>query len=96
VYDDPEVYARSSPITFIKRVRTPTLVLQGERDAEVPLPQAYEFWHALRTLGVDTQLVVYEDEGHHIRKPAHARDRQERIVGWFDARLKAEPVTGAR
>ena len=88
VYDDPEVYARSSPLTFIKRVKTPTLVLQGERDAEVPLPQAYEFWHALRTLGVETQLVVYGDEGHHIRKPANARDRQERIVGWFDAHLK--------
>ena len=89
VYDDPEVYARSSPITFIKKVKTPTLVLQGERDAEVPAPQAFEFWHALRSLGVETQLVVYADEGHHIRQPAHVRDRTERIVGWFDAHLKA-------
>jgi dipeptidyl aminopeptidase/acylaminoacyl peptidase len=90
VYDDPEVYARSSPITFIKKVKTPTLVLQGERDAEVPLPQAYEFWHALKSLGVETQLVVYGDEGHHIRNPAHVRDRTQRIVGWFDAHLKAQ------
>jgi dipeptidyl aminopeptidase/acylaminoacyl peptidase len=63
VYEDPDVYARSSPITFIQRSRTPTLVLHGERDAEVPLPQGYEFWHALKSLGVTTQLVVYEDEG---------------------------------
>ena len=53
VYDDPAVYARSSPIQFIKQARTPTLILQGERDAEVPAPQAYEFWHALKSLGVD-------------------------------------------
>ena len=91
VYDDPEVYARS-PITFIKKVKTPTLVLQGERDAEVPLPQAYEFWHALRSLGVETQLVVYGDEGHHIRQPAHVRDRTQRIVGWFDSHLKTQPA----
>jgi len=96
VYDDPRVYARSSPITFIKNVRTPTLVLHGERDAEVPLPQGQEFWHALKTLGVETQLVIYEDEGHWIRQPAHVRDRYERIVGWFDAHLKAAEVVPAR
>ena len=50
VYDDPAIYARSSPITFIKRVKTPTLVLVGERDVECPLPQSQEFYHALKTL----------------------------------------------
>jgi dipeptidyl aminopeptidase/acylaminoacyl peptidase len=96
VYDDPRIYARSSPMEFIKNVRTPTLVLHGERDAEVPLPQGQEFWHALKTLGVETQFVVYEDEGHWIRKPAHVRDRIERMVGWFDAHLKGAPVSPAR
>jgi dipeptidyl aminopeptidase/acylaminoacyl peptidase len=81
-YDDPWIYARSSPITFIKSVRTPTLVLQGERDAEVPAPQAYEFWHALKTLGVETQLVIYPDEGHHLGA-ASDLDRLQRIVDWF-------------
>ncbi|MFN2546398.1 MAG: alpha/beta fold hydrolase [Myxococcales bacterium] len=88
VYDDPAVYARSSPITFIKRVKTPTLVLHGERDAEVPLPQGQEFWHALKTLGVETEFVMYENEGHRIRKPEHVRDRTQRIVDWFDKHLK--------
>jgi len=86
VYDDPWIYARSSPISFIQRVKTPTLVLQGERDAEVPAPQAYEFWHALKALGVETQLVIYPDEGHRFAKPADERDRLRRIVEWF-ARL---------
>jgi len=88
VYDDPLIYARSSPITFITRVKTPTLVLQGERDAEVPAPQAYEFWHALKTLGVPTELVIYPDEGHHFVQPEHDRDRFRRTFDWFERYLK--------
>jgi len=87
VYDDPWIYARSSPISFIKAVRTPTLVLQGERDAEVPAPQAYEFWHALKTLGVETRLVIYPDEGHHLN-PADSLDVMQRTVGWLRDHLR--------
>ena len=88
VYDDPEVYAKSSPITFIKKVKTPTLVIVGDSDGECPTPQSYEFWHALKTIGVETQLVVYEHEGHHFVKPEHLRDRIRRTVAWFDAHLQ--------
>jgi dipeptidyl aminopeptidase/acylaminoacyl peptidase len=88
VYDDPEVYARSAPITFIKKVKTPTLVIVGDSDGECPTPQSYEFWHALRTLGVKTELVVYEHEGHHFVKPEHLRDRVKRTSAWFDEYLK--------
>ena len=51
VYDDPAVYAKSSPITFIKNVKTPTLIVVGDSDGECPPPQSYEFWHALKTSG---------------------------------------------
>jgi len=88
VYDDPEIYARSSPITFIKKAKTPTLVIVGDSDGECPTPQSYEFWHALKTLGVETQLVVYEHEGHMFVKPEHRRDRIRRTVAWFDAHLQ--------
>jgi dipeptidyl aminopeptidase/acylaminoacyl peptidase len=88
VYDDPDVYAKSSPITFIKKVKTPTLVLVGDSDGECPTPQSYEFWHALKALGVETKLVVYEHEGHHFVKSEHLRDRVLRTVAWFDARLR--------
>src|SRR5438309_11628273 len=54
VYDDPAVYAKSSPLNFIKKVKTATLVLVGERDGEVPAPQSRESWHALQALGVQT------------------------------------------
>jgi dipeptidyl aminopeptidase/acylaminoacyl peptidase len=87
VYDDPDVYAKSSPITFIKKAKTPTLVIVGDSDGECPTPQSYEFWHALKTLGVETQLVVYEHEGHHFAKPEHQRDRIRRTAAWFDAHL---------
>jgi dipeptidyl aminopeptidase/acylaminoacyl peptidase len=88
VYDDPEVYAKSSPINFIKKVRTPTLILVGDSDGEVPAPQSYEFWHALKTLGVETQFVVYEHEGHMFANPKHRRDVVERTLAWFDAHLR--------
>jgi dipeptidyl aminopeptidase/acylaminoacyl peptidase len=87
VYDDPTVYAKSSPITFIKQVKTPTLVVVGERDGECPAPQSFEFWHALKTLGVPTQLVVYEGEGHAFRKPANQVDVMRRALAWFDTYL---------
>jgi len=88
VYDDPEIYARSSPINFIKKVKTPTLILVGDSDGEVPAPQSYEFWHALKTLNVETQLVVYEHEGHLFANPKHQRDVIARTLAWFDAHLK--------
>ena len=87
VYDDPWIYRRSSPIEFIKNVKTPTLVLVGDRDGEVPAPQSFEFWHALKTLGVKSKLVVYPNEGHRINQPEHRRDLATRLVRWFDENL---------
>jgi dipeptidyl aminopeptidase/acylaminoacyl peptidase len=87
VYDDPEVYARSSPMTFIKNARTPTLIVGGDRDAEVPLSQSYEYWNALRRLGVQTEFVVYPDEGHFFFRRADQVDVASRLVGWFNDHL---------
>jgi dipeptidyl aminopeptidase/acylaminoacyl peptidase len=87
VYDDPAVYAKSSPITFIKNVKTPTLVVVGERDGECPAPQSYEFWHALKAQGTTTELVVYPGEGHMFRNADHKRDLMERTVKWLDQYL---------
>jgi dipeptidyl aminopeptidase/acylaminoacyl peptidase len=87
VYDNPTVYAKSSPITFIKQVKTPTLVVVGERDGECPAPQSFEFWHALKTLGVPTELVVYPGEGHSFHEPKNRVDVLRRTVAWFDKYL---------
>jgi dipeptidyl aminopeptidase/acylaminoacyl peptidase len=88
VYDDPKVYERSSPLTFIKNVRTPTLIVGGDRDAEVPITQSYEYWNALRRFGVKTEFVVYPDEGHHFFKHSDQVDLMERVVDWFNTYLK--------
>jgi dipeptidyl aminopeptidase/acylaminoacyl peptidase len=88
VYDDPAIYAKSSPINFIKNVKTPTLEVVGERDIECPAPQTQEFWHALDDLGVPTVGVIYPGEGHGMRDPKHIEDFENRMVAWFDKYLK--------
>ena len=91
VYDDPQVYAKSSAISFIKNVSTPTLAVVGDRDGECPAPQSFEFWHALRDLHVPAQLVVYPNEGHGFSDPAHRRDVQKRAVEWFAKYMPPTP-----
>lgn len=88
VYNDPAVYAKSSPIDFIRQARTPTLVVVGDSDGECPPAQSYEFWHALKTLDVKTQLVVYPNEGHRFRAPEHQRDVLVRMIRWFNENLR--------
>lgn len=89
VYDDPAVYAKSSAINFIKQVKTPMLIVVGDRDAECPAPQSFEMWHALRAQDVPTSLVVYPNEGHHFVDPVHQRDVLQRALGWFQKYLPA-------
>ena len=84
VYDDPAIYAKSDPMHFVKNVRTPTLILVGDSDGEVPMEQSVEWWHALTTLKVPTQFVVYPHEGHVFFKPDDARDYAVRSLEWLD------------
>ena len=88
VYDDPAVYARSAPITYIKNVKTPTLTYVGALDVECPAAQTLEFDHALKALAVPSSMVIYGGEGHAIRDPANLADREKRILDWFDRYLK--------
>ena len=77
VYNDPAVYAKSSAIEYIKNSKTPMLIIVGDRDGECPAPQSFEMWHALRAIGVKTELVVYPNEGHGFRGPRpHRRPQQ--------------------
>jgi len=88
IYDDPAVYARTAPMTYVKNVKTPTLLLVGADDGECPATQSLEFWRALKTLGVATQVVIYPNEGHGFIKPEDSRDRTLREIRWFDKYLK--------
>jgi dipeptidyl aminopeptidase/acylaminoacyl peptidase len=84
VYDDPAVYAKSDPMHFVKAVQTPTLILVGDRDGEVPMEQSVEWWHALKTMKVPTGLIVYPNEGHIFVRPADSHDYTLRSLQWFD------------
>ena len=88
MYDDPAVYRKASPIESIRNAKTPTLLYVGERDVETPAVQSMEFWHGLRAMGTPTTLVIYDGEGHAIRKPEHQLDQRRRTVEWFERYLK--------
>ena len=87
-YDDPAIYRAASPIESIKAAKTPTLIYVGERDVECPPAQSTEFWHGLKAMGTPTSLVIYDGEGHSLRKPANQRDQRARTLAWFDRYLR--------
>ena len=86
-WDPDGTYPRFSPITFVKRARTPTLILHGEQDELVPVEQAYMFYRALKELGVETELVVYPREHHGFVERNHKIDHHRRTTQWFTDRL---------
>jgi dipeptidyl aminopeptidase/acylaminoacyl peptidase len=90
VYQDPAAYARSSAIDFIEHDKTPSLIVVGEYDGECPAPQSFEYWHALRAMGVPAELVVYAGEGHGFHKTQDERDVLERALRWFSRYLGTE------
>ncbi|MDB5920408.1 MAG: family peptidase [Massilia sp.] len=87
-YDDPAIYRAASPIESIKAAKTPTLIYVGERDVECPPAQSTEFWHGLKAMGTPTALVIYDGEGHALRKPENQRDLRARTLAWFDRYLR--------
>ena len=96
-WDDPEIYAKTSPITNIKRAKTPTLIQHGELDARVPIPNAYELYQGLQDVGVPVKLIVYKGFGHGLNKPKAARAAQEHNLEWFGKYVWGEgtPTTSA-
>lgn len=89
-WENPELYNRLSPISRVHHVTTPTLVLCGEKDWNVPLSQSENLYQSLRRLGVPTQLIIYPGQSHGIRLPSFQQDRYERYVAWFDRFLKSD------
>jgi len=86
-YGRQQVYEQRSPMTFIKNVRTPTLVLHGEADLRVPISQSYEFYQGLRDMGVETRFVIYPREPHGIGESAHQIDVLQRVLEWYKTHL---------
>jgi dipeptidyl aminopeptidase/acylaminoacyl peptidase len=88
-----DAYVKMSyPFLHADRIKTPTLFLGGERDFNVPVQGGQQMYQALRSLGIDTQLIIYPNEFHGIQRPSYIRDRYERYLAWYDKYLKKPPV----
>jgi dipeptidyl aminopeptidase/acylaminoacyl peptidase len=84
-----ETYVKISyPFLHADRIQTPTLFLGGERDFNVPVQGSQQMYQALRSLGVETQLIIYPNENHGIQRPSYQRDRMERYLAWYDKYIK--------
>ena len=83
-WDQFNNFTAHSPITFVKNVKTPTLILHGEADIRVPTSQGYEFYHALKNLGVTTKMVVYPRTPHGPREPKFILDIAQRNMDWVE------------
>jgi dipeptidyl aminopeptidase/acylaminoacyl peptidase len=87
-YERLDGFVKSSPMTFVKNAKTPTLLLQGDADETDPIGQSQQFYRGLKRYGVEADLVLYPREGHGLREEAHLVDRLTRIVSWYDRHLK--------
>ena len=85
----------SFPFLHADRITTPTLFLCGDEDFNVPLHNSEQMYQALKSLGVQTELVIYPGQYHGIRKPTYQRDRLERYVAWYDKYAKAPKAAAA-
>ena len=91
-WDDPEIYARTSPITTIRQAKTPTLIQHGEADRRVPIPNGYELYRGLRDRNVPARMIVYSGFGHGITKPKSNRAVLQHNLDWFSHYLWGEPI----
>jgi len=82
-WDDPKIYADTSPMTYIKQAKTPTLIQHGEDDARVPIPNAFQLYQGLRDQNVPVQLSIFKGFGHGLTKPKANRGAMQQNLDWF-------------
>ena len=90
--DDPAIYQKTSPMSYIKQAKTPTLIQHGELDRRVPIPNAYELRQGLEDRGVPVEMVVYKGFGHGISKPKAMRAVMQHNLLWFNHYLFGDPL----
>jgi dipeptidyl aminopeptidase/acylaminoacyl peptidase len=86
-WDDPEIYAKTSPITYVKNAKAPTLIQHGATDQRVPPPNAFQLYRGLQDVGVPSKLIIYkgfEGIGHGPSKPKSSRAVMQHNLEWFD------------
>ena len=92
-WEDPEIYRRLSPGTYVDRMQTPTLIIHGDEDDVTSISNSRELYRALRERGVTTQFVHYPREGHGLSEPNHRLDELRRCLAWTDRHLNSGNAT---
>ncbi|MFM8533290.1 MAG: prolyl oligopeptidase family serine peptidase [Acidimicrobiia bacterium] len=90
-WDDPKIYADTSPMTYIKQARTPTLIQHGDQDARVPIPNAFQLYQGLRDQNVPVQLSIFKGFGHGLNKPKANRAAMQQNLEWFTRYIWNQP-----
>jgi dipeptidyl aminopeptidase/acylaminoacyl peptidase len=90
--DDPDIYLKTSPMTYVKKAKTPTLIQHGELDRRVPIANAYELRQGLEDRGVKVEMIVYKGFGHGINKPRSMRAVMEHNLAWFNHYIFGDPL----
>ena len=91
-WDDPQIYAKTSPITTIKQAKTPTLIQHGSADRRVPVPDAFELYRGLLDQRVESRLILYTGFGHEINKPKSVLALLQANLDWFNHFIWDEPI----
>ena len=91
-WDDPKIYADTSPMTYIKQAKTPTLIQHGDLDARVPIPNAFQLYQGLRDQNVPVQLSIFKGFGHGLNKPKANRAAMQQNLDWFTRYIWAQPA----
>ena len=87
-WKNAERWLKLSPFFQVESITTPTLVLGGADDTNVPLLNSEQLYQALKRLGRDTELVIYPGENHGLKRPSFLKDRYQRYLDWYDRHLK--------
>jgi len=95
-WDDPARVMRQSPHHYVKRARTPTLVIHGEQDFRVPATQALQYYDTLKAKKVDARLVWFPDENHWILKPQNSRLWYREFLDWVARYAPGGPARRGR
>jgi dipeptidyl aminopeptidase/acylaminoacyl peptidase len=89
---DPDIYRVTSPMSYIQKARTPTLIQHGENDRRVPIANAYELRQGLEDRGVKAEMIVYKGFGHGITKPRAMRAVMQHNRDWFNHYIWGDPL----
>jgi len=95
-WQNPDLWIKLSPFFRLDKIVTPTLVLGGDADMNVPIIGGQQLYQGLKRLGRDTELIVYPGETHAIRRPSFQQDRFERYIAWYSKYLKPSVKTSSQ